>query len=288
MFLYKHDKIQTTNLKNLVINVTCVSGQTHLFTLVQGSFYTRPAKDGRRHIVVSHRLQAHVQKMIHVVSKIIEDNANTWWRHRIETFSVLLTFCDGNPPADSPHKGPVGHRALMFPLICAWTNRYSNNRDAGELRRHRAHYDVTAMRMFDTLKFMYLPAICSSESWSAWNKKINVIIYWMKPLVSIIHTPCTHDGVRTWKRFPYYWPFVRGIHRIPLTHQNLALPGIILGMGSANERWRYSEQPFLVGPAHTQNDSWQCEVLVSYLLLVDAHVTSPQLIPFLLTNILFI
>ena len=45
---------------------------------------------------------------------------------------------------------------------------------------------------------------------------------------------------------------------------------------------------FLVGPAHTQNDSWQCEVLVSYLLSVDAHVTSPQLIPFLLTSILFI
>ena len=26
-----------------------------------------------------------------------------------------------------------------------WTNRWANNRDAGDLRRHRAHYDVNAM-----------------------------------------------------------------------------------------------------------------------------------------------
>ena len=29
-----------------------------------------------------------------------------------------------------------------FSLICAWINGWVNNRDAGELRRHRAHYDV--------------------------------------------------------------------------------------------------------------------------------------------------
>ena len=33
----------------------------------------------------------------------------------------------------------------MFPLICSWTNGWTNNRDAGDLRRHRAHYDVTVM-----------------------------------------------------------------------------------------------------------------------------------------------
>ena len=31
---------------------------------------------------------------------------------------------------DSPHKGQW-HRALMFSLICAWTNSWANNRDAG-------------------------------------------------------------------------------------------------------------------------------------------------------------
>ena len=34
---------------------------------------------------------------------------------------------------------------LMFSFIYAWTNGWMNNRDAGDLRRHCGHYDVTAM-----------------------------------------------------------------------------------------------------------------------------------------------
>ena len=36
--------------------------------------------------------------------------------------------------------------ALMFSLICAWINGWVNNREAGDLRRHCAPYDVTVMR----------------------------------------------------------------------------------------------------------------------------------------------
>ena len=39
----------------------------------------------------------------------------------------------------------------MFSLICAWINGWVNNREAGELRRHRAHYDVTVMIAADAL-----------------------------------------------------------------------------------------------------------------------------------------
>ena len=35
--------------------------------------------------------------------------------------------------------------ALMFSLISAWTNGWVNNRDAYDLRRHRAHFDVIVM-----------------------------------------------------------------------------------------------------------------------------------------------
>ena len=35
--------------------------------------------------------------------------------------------------------------ALMFSLICAWINSWVNNREAGDLRRHHTHYDVTVM-----------------------------------------------------------------------------------------------------------------------------------------------
>ena len=34
---------------------------------------------------------------------------------------------------------------LMIYLIYAWTNVWANTRDAGDLRRHHAHYDVTVM-----------------------------------------------------------------------------------------------------------------------------------------------
>ena len=44
-------------------------------------------------------------------------------------------------PVNSPHKGQW-RRALMFSLICAWINGWVNNREAGDLRRNRAHYDV--------------------------------------------------------------------------------------------------------------------------------------------------
>ena len=44
-------------------------------------------------------------------------------------------------PVNSPHKGQW-RGALMFSLICAWINRWVNNREADDLRRHRAHYDV--------------------------------------------------------------------------------------------------------------------------------------------------
>ena len=44
----------------------------------------------------------------------------------------------------SPHKGQW-RGALMFALFCAWINGWVNNREADDLRRHRAHYDVTVM-----------------------------------------------------------------------------------------------------------------------------------------------
>ena len=46
---------------------------------------------------------------------------------------------------DSPHKGQW-RWALMFSLNCAWTNVWANNRDSGDLRRHRTHYGVTVMK----------------------------------------------------------------------------------------------------------------------------------------------
>ena len=64
------------------------------------------------------------------------------WKH----FPHYCPFVRGihRSPFDSPHKGQW-RGALMFSLICAWTNGFANNRYASDLRRHRAHYDATVM-----------------------------------------------------------------------------------------------------------------------------------------------
>ena len=49
-------------------------------------------------------------------------------------------------PMDFPDKGQWC-RALKFSLICAWTNGWANNWDASDLICHRAHYDVTVMKI---------------------------------------------------------------------------------------------------------------------------------------------
>ena len=49
----------------------------------------------------------------------------------------------------------------MFSLICVWIYGWVNNGEAGDLRRYRAHYDVTVMEEvgdIDWLTFIY-PAI---------------------------------------------------------------------------------------------------------------------------------
>ena len=64
------------------------------------------------------------------------------WKH----FLCYWPFVRGihRSPLNSPHK--VQWRgALMLSLICAWTNSWVSNREAGDLRRHRAHYDVVVM-----------------------------------------------------------------------------------------------------------------------------------------------
>ena len=109
-----------------------------------------------------------------------ENTWHAWWRHQMKTFSALLPpFVQRihRSPVNSPHKGQW-HGALMFSLICAWTNGWVNNRYTGALRHHRAHYDGFVM---------------------LWSSDIMLLD--------------RHDDVIKWKHFPRYWPFVRGIPR---------------------------------------------------------------------------
>ena len=70
----------------------------------------------------------------------------SWWRHQMETFSAYWPFVRGihRSSDEFPAQRPVT-RTLLFSLICAWINGWVNNSEAGDLRRHRAHNDVTVV-----------------------------------------------------------------------------------------------------------------------------------------------
>ena len=87
----------------------------------------------------------------------------------METFSALLAICAGNSPG------------LVIYLICAWMNESVNNGEAGDLRRHRAHYDATVMIFVHELRFQPVPSqilklieVANKYSYSYFpNKKVN-------------------------------------------------------------------------------------------------------------------
>ena len=65
------------------------------------------------------------------------------WKH----FPCYWSFVRGihRSPVNSTHKGQW-RGALVFSFICTCINGLVNNREAGDLRRHRAHYTVTVMQ----------------------------------------------------------------------------------------------------------------------------------------------
>ena len=65
------------------------------------------------------------------------------WKH----FPRNWPFVRGirRSPVNSPHKGQWHGPLMCFFFICVWINGWVNNREASDLRRYRAHYDVTVM-----------------------------------------------------------------------------------------------------------------------------------------------
>ena len=65
----------------------------------------------------------------------------------METFSMLLAVCAGNSPVtdELPAQSPV---TGIFDILNGWVNKH----EAGDLRRHRTHYDFTVMLVNSELK----------------------------------------------------------------------------------------------------------------------------------------
>ena len=82
------------------------------------------------------------------------------WKH----FPRYWPFVRGiyRSPVNSPHKGQW-RGALVISLICVWMNDWANHPEAGDLRRYRAHYDVTVMHF--TFTFLSINLL-KRNSWT--------------------------------------------------------------------------------------------------------------------------
>ena len=65
----------------------------------------------------------------------------------METFSALLAICAGNSPVpgEFPAQRPVTRSFDVFFDLRLNKRLNKKNREAGDLRRYRAHYDVIVM-----------------------------------------------------------------------------------------------------------------------------------------------
>ena len=138
------------------------------------------------------------------------------WKH----FPRYWPFARGihRSPVNSPHKGQW-RGALMFSLNWAWINGWINNREAGDLRRYRAHYDVIVMNdlhthittaeeavnLFSKVRY-YFQSHCLNECWlifnwtsssnPRWNVNQNTIIGIFLNIVynisAIVSGPCVN------------------------------------------------------------------------------------------------
>ena len=66
-------------------------------------------------------------------------------------------------PVNYPYKGQW-RGALVFSLICSWIHGWVNNREAGDLRRHRAQYNVIVMYTIRVLDSRHSILIMSLRS----------------------------------------------------------------------------------------------------------------------------
>ena len=110
------------------------------------------------------------------------------WKH----FPRHCPFVRGihRSSVDSPHKGQW-RGALMFSLICAWINSWVNNREAGDLRCHHTHYDVTVMSLICMcgayLEYLIMETVCCRAN----------SVFKTRPGASLA-VPCLINNYKSW------------------------------------------------------------------------------------------
>ena len=125
-----------------------------------------------------------------------------------------------------------------FLLICAWINGWVNNREAGDLRRHHTHYDVTVMEgngspitvviirsditwhciqhnscKYSVISIEFQLRLWRPRHWKPTNVMMPTSSLWQSwhysnSPVFLMWYPIHRDNVMKWKRFLHYLLFV--------------------------------------------------------------------------------
>ena len=122
------------------------------------------------------------------MSIVEELNCNLCWHDDVIkwiNFPRYWSFVRGihRSSVNSLHKGQW-RGAFMFPLSASWTNGWVNNRDDGDLRRHRAHYDVIIMEI------RWRPRVADADPLSN---------FWHKLYHWINNAACIRENEMLWK-----------------------------------------------------------------------------------------
>ena len=107
------------------------SGSGQILTTLYGIMYD------------THRLLQCIRSHMRDMTLVWHDGVIKW-KHFLHYWPFVWGI--HRSPVNSPHKGQW-RGALMFSLICTWPNGWVNNWDAGDLRHHGAHYDITVMNI---------------------------------------------------------------------------------------------------------------------------------------------
>ena len=104
-----------------------------------------------------------------------------WWRHQMKTLSALLALCMGNLPVtiEFPAQRPVTRSFdVFFDLCLGWVN----NREAGDLRRRRAHFDAIVMEKLNSYEISRLRCM-TNVPWSLFTEKSPSCVYKEIPII---------------------------------------------------------------------------------------------------------
>ena len=142
----------TAHTKNPIFNIYWSSNTVYLCALYKHHVYeciicsTTIVSDCLKHLKCRD-ISWHISCQFRWLH-LFQNHSHPWRRHQMETFFALLAIC---AEVFAGHRWIRRTKAsdaelLMFSLICARINSWISNHKAGDLRRHRAHYDVSVMQ----------------------------------------------------------------------------------------------------------------------------------------------